>query len=249
MTGEVGGPSDRSGPSGPCKGGAVTRRDGPLGWAGRVADRATRRFDRRPPKPGHPPWNHNIAYHRVVLAAAPRPCHRALDVGCGQGLLLVDLAPVADQVLGLDVDEATLTAAGHLVEGLDNVTLLHGDVLTAELPVAGFDLVTAVAVLHHLPLEAGLARLADLVRPGGALVVVGHRRERGVVDALLSIAAFPAANALVLRRGHTAVDAPIRDPEETFAEIRAAAARIVPGARLRRRLLFRYTLTWTRPAA
>src|ERR1035438_1423379 len=33
------------------------------------------------------PWNHNIHYHDVVLRSVPPRCRRALDVGCGQGLL------------------------------------------------------------------------------------------------------------------------------------------------------------------
>jgi len=31
-------------------------------------------------------WNHNTRFYPRVLAAAPRPCARALDVGCGDGL-------------------------------------------------------------------------------------------------------------------------------------------------------------------
>ncbi|MGW7788796.1 hypothetical protein ACWGKX_14810, partial [Streptomyces tricolor] len=39
-----------------------------------------------------------------------------------------------------------------------------------------------------------------------------------------------------------------RDPEMTFAEISRAARRLLPGARLRRRLFWRYTLLWRVPA-
>lgn len=211
-------------------------------------DRAVGGFNRRPPKPGKPPWNHNVAYHRVVLAAVPAPCPRALDVGCGTGLLVRRLAEVADLVVGLDPDPDALAAASRNLEGVANVDLIEGDVLKVDLGDGGFDLVAAVAVLHHLPLDAGLARLASLVRPGGSLVVVGLRRDSGPIDLALSALAFPVANLLVWRRGHTPVGAPVADPVETLADIRAAAARHVPGATIRRRLLFRYTLVWHRPA-
>jgi SAM-dependent methyltransferase len=216
-------------------------------WARPKLDRLVGGFNRRPPKPGHPAWNHNIAYHHVAVDAAPHPCRRALDVGCGEGRLVEELAGVADQVVGLEPDAAAAMTAANRLDHLGNVTLVRGDVLTADLPSAGFDLVTAVAVLHHLPLDLGLARLADLVAPGGTLVVIGLRREHGFVDLALGALAFPVANALALARGHTAVNAPIHDPTETFAEIREAARRITPGAHIRRRLLFRYTLVWTRP--
>jgi hypothetical protein len=39
---------------------------------------------------------------------------------------------------------------------------------------------------------------------------------------------------------------PMRDPAETFAEISQVVRRVLPGARIRRRLFFRYTLEWTR---
>jgi len=41
------------------------------------------------------PWNHNVQYHDVILRAVPRQCRRALDVGCGQGLLAQHLSAVA----------------------------------------------------------------------------------------------------------------------------------------------------------
>jgi hypothetical protein len=51
-------------------------------------------------------------------------------------------------------------------------------------------------------------------------------------------------------RTHWESTAPtIWPPPETYAGVRAAAARVVPGARMRRRLLWRYTLVWTKPAA
>ena len=49
-----------------------------------------------------------------------------------------------------------------------NLRWLVGDMLTAPLVLDGYDAVTAVASVHHMPLEAGLSRLAELIwrRPG-----------------------------------------------------------------------------------
>jgi hypothetical protein len=41
---------------------------------------------------------------------------------------------------------------------------------------AGYDAMTAVSSLHHMPLQAALARLTGLLCPGGVLFVVGHYR-------------------------------------------------------------------------
>ena len=37
-------------------------------------------------------------------------------------------------------------------------------------------------------------------------------------------------------------------PERSYGEIRALARRVLPGARFRHRLLWRYSITWTKPA-
>jgi hypothetical protein len=53
-----------------------------------------------------------------------------------------------------------------------------------------------------------------------------------------------------LRRTHSESSAPtIWPPAETYDEVRAVAARTLPGARFRHRLLWRYSLVWTKPAA
>jgi hypothetical protein len=43
-------------------------------------------------------WNHNSAYHAEALRAAPGRSGRALDVGCGDGLLMSKLAAGAQVV-------------------------------------------------------------------------------------------------------------------------------------------------------
>jgi hypothetical protein len=40
---------------------------------------------------------------------------------------------------------------------------------------------------------------------------------------------------------------PIVDPVLTTREVRAESARLLPGARVRRLLLWRYLLTWRKP--
>jgi hypothetical protein len=43
------------------------------------------------------------------------------------------------------------------------------------------------------------------------------------------------------------VVAPIRDPDETLAEISHQVAEILPGAAIGRQMLFRYSLIWRKP--
>ncbi len=48
--------------------------------------------------------------------------------------------------------------------------------------------------------------------------------------------------------GVDAPPVPVRSADETYGEVRDTARRVLPGARFRQRLFFRYTLEWTRPA-
>jgi len=111
-------------------------------------------------------------------------------------------------------------------------------------PEPAYDVVTAVAVLHHVPLEPGLARLRSLLRPGGRLLVVGCYRQATVADRATDLLAAPANLAIGLLAGRNAagarmaMSAPTAPARETLREIRAAA----PAAVVRRRLFWRYTL-------
>lgn len=207
-----------------------------------------RRLERRRPAPGAPPWNHNVAHHPVVLDALPHPCRRVLDVGCGQGHLLVDLAPHAERVVGIEPDGPTATAATRRVDALANVEVRRLEVFDPSLEPGSFDAVVAVASVHHLPPDTGLARLADLTRPGGRLIVIGLGRATRPAEVVRWGLGFLPANYLVWRRGHTPVDAPIHDEIPTMAEVRRQAATMTPGAVIAIHWLFRYSLVWTRPS-
>jgi SAM-dependent methyltransferase len=196
-----------------------------------------------------PPWNHNIHYHGVVLAAAPRPCRRALDVGCGRGLLATELAAVCDEVVGIDPDPVSLAHARAANAAGAGLRFIEGDVMTWPFEPASFDLVAAVASLHHLPLVPGLTRLRELMAPGGVLAVIGLARRTTLQDHAMSAAAYPVNQVLRRLKGEVPVGAPVRDPPDTLPQIRAAAHAVLPGASVRLRLLFRYSLIWRKPAA
>jgi len=188
------------------------------------------------------------------LPAAPA---RALDAGCGAGRLAGLLAALADDVDAVDRSPVMITKASTTVPRR-NVRHLLGDVLDPDLPLApgGYDAVTAVSSLHHMPLRPALGRLAGLVRPAGVLVVIGHYRPDTVPDQLAGLLALPAnlvVGALLALRGRSGkpddAHMPVQPPQATFSEIRAAADELIPGARVRHRLFWRYSLVWHRPTA
>lgn len=191
-------------------------------------------------------WNHNIHHHALLLAAAPPGARRALDVGCGDGLLTRRLRERVEAVAGLDMDAVSLALA-RAHPGARDIGYVVGDILRPPFPPASFDLVTAVATLHHLEARAGLRRLRELVRPGGVLAVVGLARS-GPADLPLDLAAAAASRLLRLRRGwHDPPSPQCWPPPETFAAMRRIVGEELPGAVFRRRLLWRYTVLWRSP--
>jgi SAM-dependent methyltransferase len=179
------------------------------------------------------PWSHNDHYVPWVLRHVPPGAVSALDVGCGTGNLLRALATRVPHVEGIDRDPAMAARSGARRADLFD--------LPAE---PAYDVVTAVAVLHHLPLGPALAHLRALLRPGGRLLVVGCYRQATAADRATDLLAVPANLALGLlsrRRAEAArvaMSAPTAPARETLGEIRAAA----PAATVRRRLFWRYTL-------
>lgn len=126
-------------------------------------------------------WNHNIHYHPIVLEVVPDRCERALDVGCGEGLLARELCRVVRQVSAIDCDKPSLDLARQHDVASD-IEYLLGDFLTYPFEPASLNVITSVAALHHMDAAAALGRMRELLRPGGTLVVVGLARSRYPAD-------------------------------------------------------------------
>jgi SAM-dependent methyltransferase len=94
-----------------------------------------------------------------VRAALPAPPARVLEVGAGQGELAAALADGGYDVVAID-------PAGH--DPAVRAVPLH----EVDEPAASFAAAVAVVSLHHVePLAESCRRLAELVRPGGTLVI------------------------------------------------------------------------------
>ena len=193
-------------------------------------------------------WNHNAHYHDRLRRAVPRPCGRALDVGCGTGAFARQLAQVATDVDAIDRDSAVIARAQALSSGVRNVRFIPADFLSW--PGDGpYDCITMVATLHHLPFADALRRAEGLLRVGGTLAVLGLDRPRSFVDAAARAAvAFPLSAWHRLTRGMSPVSASLRDPEMTLADVRRQTRHLLPGATVERLVLWRYLLIWTRRA-
>jgi SAM-dependent methyltransferase len=193
-------------------------------------------------------WNHNIHYHPLVLAAVPSGCRTALDVGCGEGMLTRELGAVVPSVTGIDRDTPSLERARAQSNG-SGIEYVQADVLTHSFEPVSFDLVASIAVLHHMDTAAGLERMRDLLRPGGVLAVIGLPRPQRPGDLPYDIAGTVAHHWHRWRNGgyweHSAPT--VWPPPDTLAQVRDTARRLLPGVRVRRHVMWRYSLLWRKP--
>ncbi|MFJ2025044.1 class I SAM-dependent methyltransferase [Streptomyces sp. NPDC087897] len=198
------------------------------------------------------PWDHNAHYHRWILRRLPSRFSRALDVGSGSGDLARLLASRAGTVRGIDVDPTIVDRARELTDAAAPVTFTVGDALQ-EVPPGPYDVITCVATIHHMPFRDALSCFRRHLSPGGTLVIVGAYRPQSPSDHLIDAVGVPAnvVMAWIKSRGRkvprpASMSAPTRPADMTFAEIVLDAHQALPGARLRRRLFWRYTLVWHR---
>ncbi len=198
------------------------------------------------------PWSHNDHFHSWIVANLPEPCRTALDVGCGRGELAAALAPYVDRVIGNDIDPLMRVEAAQRCAGLPNVTITDDAWTGSE---EAYDLVTMVAVLHHLDIPEAVHEVRRRLSPGGRFLAVGLAQSRTVRDHAWDVASM-VTNPVIGYVKHpwpSRADGvrpqpfPVRDPTLSFDELRQILDEIMPGAIIRHRLGFRHTIEWAKP--
>ena len=107
---------------------------------------------------------------RVRTWLAPSGGGRALDAGCGVGALAFALAPLFDEVVGVDADAERIEAARDRAPANTHFEVADATALPFER--ARFDLAGSLKVLHHARRpELVVAELSRVIRPGGRILV------------------------------------------------------------------------------
>jgi SAM-dependent methyltransferase len=102
-----------------------------------------------------------------VARAEIGPGRRVLELGCGTGEFTRRVAPSGARLVALDLSPELLAKARARVGG--SVKFVRGNAEVLPFPSGRFDVVFGCSVLHHLNLDATLAEVRRVLRPGGRM--------------------------------------------------------------------------------
>lgn len=131
---------------------------------------------------GDPRYLYQRHKYDVLAALLPqRRVARALDLGCGHGLMARRLGDRADAVLGIDISGNAIDHARALHAGVPGLTFEQGSVLDLPARLDGqFGTIVLADTLYYLsPLDEDVlrhlaARMARLLAPSGVLLLANH---------------------------------------------------------------------------
>ena len=114
--------------------------------------------------------------HAILETLSINSGDRIIDVGCGAGQLLGHLAKAVGEhgeVIGLDPSADQLAQAKSSCSDFSNITFLEKGADETGLPDGSCDAATSTQALEYIPdVDAALAEITRVLRPGGSLVNV-----------------------------------------------------------------------------
>jgi ubiquinone/menaquinone biosynthesis C-methylase UbiE len=199
-------------------------------------------------------WDHNSHYHHFLLKHLPLHGRQALEIGCGTGAFSRLLARRFEHVLALDLSPQMIHLARERSQQYTNIDFQVADALSWEFPAEQFDCIASIATLHHLPMEEMLSKMKTAISMNGTLLVLDLFQAEGLFERFTSATAFPIDIVLkYLKTGRLREPPEVRkawaehgkwDAYLTLSQIRSICTEILPGARVKKHLLWRYSLIW-----
>lgn len=197
-------------------------------------------------------------HYNYLLRHLPPRCERALEIGCGAGKFTRLLAARAESVVAVDLSPQMIRLAREQSANDANIEYVLDDVMRLSLASRSYDCVVSIATLHHLPLSEALSKMKDALKPGGVLIIHDLVADDGFLDLIKSALAYPISVGLRFwKTGRLRAPREVReawaehaigDVYLTLNEVKETCRRSLPGARIKRHLLWRYTIVWYKQA-
>lgn len=199
-------------------------------------------------------WTANNHYHKFLLKHVPQNCENALEIGCGTGAFARLLAKRCQRVIGLDLSPEMIRVARSRSSQFHNLEFQLADAMTWDFPESHFDYVCSIATLHHLQQRELFVKMKDALKPGGVFVVLDLVESNSLVERMLDVIGLGVSGSLrLIHNGRLKPPAAVRkaweqhgkhDSYSTVSDVRALSNEILPGASVRRHLLWRYSLVY-----
>lgn len=136
-------------------------------------------------------WKRRVA----AIVRREQPSGRVLDLASGTGDVALSLAGGSRHVVGLDLTMEMLTRAALRSAAADWIA---GDMTRLPFAGASFDVVTTSYGLRNVPsLEASLAEIARVLRPGGLFVSLDFNKPESRVVRSVYLGYLTAVGALL----------------------------------------------------
>jgi SAM-dependent methyltransferase len=202
-------------------------------------------------------WTANNHYHDFLLRHVPASCENALEIGCGTGAFARQLAERCGRVVGLDLSAEMIRVARARSRQFESLEFQIADAMTWNFPQSHFDFICSIATLHHLDQRELLPKIKDALKPGGVLVILDLVESSGLIERMFDLVGLGVSSALrLVHNGRLQPPPEVRkaweqhgqhDSYSTIKQMRALANKILPGASVKRHLLWRYTLVYQKP--
>ena len=199
-------------------------------------------------------WTQNNHYHNFLLRFVPSRCAEAFEIGCGTGAFSRRLAERSTQVTAIDLSSEMIRVARSRSAQFANIDFQVADIMSCNLPAARFDCIATIATLHHVPMREAIIKLKAALKPGGMLLILDLYQLEGLSDAIRNLIAMGVSGSLrLLHNGRLKPPREVRaaweehgktDSYPTMKEVRELCAEILPGAIVRKHLLWRYSIVW-----
>jgi len=126
-----------------------------------------------------------------------------LDYGCGAGEDLVFLAARGGDVIGLDISPELIELARKRAEVYNvNARFIVGSGYETGLPTASVDIIFAIAIFHHLDLDAAKKELCRVLRPNGVIILKEPVRDSAWLSSLLSAIPYDKGDISPFEKPH-----------------------------------------------
>jgi ubiquinone/menaquinone biosynthesis C-methylase UbiE len=203
-------------------------------------------------------WTANNHYHSLLLKYVPQNCENAIEIGCGTGAFARQLAARCRRVIGLDLSAQMIRVARSRSTQFNNLEFQVADAMSWDFPRSQFDFICSIATFHHLDQRELLLKLKHALKPRGVLLVLDLAQSNGLAERMVDVFGLGVSVGLrLIYNGRLNPPAEVRkaweehgkhDHYSTVSEMRALAAEILPGADVRKHLLWRYSLVYQKSA-